>query len=81
MSQYTITKAHKSIIMQFCSLLELQKKYSSIQHDGATYFTARTITNILKEFFGDRIISTELWSTRSVEQTLPNLLCARARVS
>ena len=47
--------------------------YSWFQQDGATAHTSGRSMNLLKEFFGDRIISEDVWPPRSPDLNPPHI--------
>ncbi len=49
------------IIQQFIAMLEPSECYSWFQLDSATSHTSQATMHILKEFFGERLISQGLW--------------------
>jgi hypothetical protein len=58
--------------MQFISLLKEEEYFCWLQQDGATSHTANSTTEMLKQFFDDRIISKNLWPLRSPDLTPPD---------
>lgn len=59
------TERYLNIIQQFICLLVSNERYCWFQQDGATAHTSHTTMNALEEFFGNRIISKNLWPPRS----------------
>jgi hypothetical protein len=57
--------------VQFISLLN-EERFCWLQHDSATTHTANSTTEMLKQFFDDRIISKNLWPLRSPDRTPPD---------
>ncbi len=49
------------IIQQFIAMLEPSERYSWFQRDNATAHTSQATTNLLKEFFDERLIFQGLW--------------------
>ncbi|GFW33475.1 hypothetical protein TNCV_2210101 [Trichonephila clavipes] len=52
-----------NIITEFISLLNSDQRYACLQQDGATCHTSRGSTEVLAEFFDDRVISKVLKAT------------------
>ena len=55
--------------------------YSWFQQNGATAHTPGRFMDLLKEFFGDRIISKDVWPPRSPDLNPPNFLSMGAAKS
>ena len=55
--------------MHFGSQLEETERYCWFQQDGAPCHTSASTMECLKDFFGDRIISKDLWPPRSPDLT------------
>jgi hypothetical protein len=55
--------------MQFITLLNEEERFCRLQQDGATSHTAKPTKEMLKQFFGDRIISKNLWPPRFPDPT------------
>ena len=55
--------------------------YSWFQQDGATAHTSGRSMHLLKEFFGGRIISKDVWPPRSPDLNLPDFCLWRAAKS
>lgn len=69
----TITaERYQDIIMQFVALLEADERHCWLQQDGATAHTANSTMIMLREFFGEHIISRGLWPPRSPDLSPPD---------
>jgi hypothetical protein len=60
-SKTVTAEKYQEIIMQFISFLNEEERFCWLQQDGATSHTANSTTEMLKQFFDDRIISKNLW--------------------
>ena len=58
-------------MQQFVALLELDEHDCWFQQDGATHAVNETM-NMLRDFFGDRLISKNIWPRSSPDLTPPN---------
>ena len=56
--------------MKFAGNPEIEDRYCWFQQDGATCHTSARTMGELRDFFGDRLISKDLWPPRS-----PDLTC------
>lgn len=63
---------HRDVITQLISLLERDERDYWFQQDGVTYHTSNE-TMALKEIFGGRLISDDVWPQRSPDLTSSNL--------
>lgn len=63
---------YRELIQQFVALLEVNERYSWFQQDGATCHTSNETMDMLEAFFGDRLISKNLWPPRSPDLTIPD---------
>ena len=59
-------------MQQFVALLELDEHDCWFQKDGATSHTVNEIMNMLRDVFGDGLISTNIWPRCSPDLTMPN---------
>jgi hypothetical protein len=67
------SKRYCSMLHDFIDLLEEDEiTYSWFQQDGATTHTANNSMKLLKEIFGERVISSNLWPPRSSDLTPPD---------
>jgi hypothetical protein len=64
---WKIQRDHNAVI----SLLN-EERFCWLQQDGATSHTANSTTEMLNQYFDDRIISNHLWSPRSPDLTPPD---------
>jgi hypothetical protein len=68
------SKRYCSMFHYFIGLLEEDDiTYSWFQQDGATAHTANNSMKFLKEIFGERVISRNLWQPRSPDLTPPDI--------
>ncbi len=59
----TITSdVYAHILMQFIALLEEDERDCIFQQDGAWLHTSKELMAMLRGFFGDRLVSTGLWT-------------------
>ncbi len=63
---------YTGIIQNFIALLEEDKPYNWFQQYGATAHMAKKTTDVLTEFFEDRIISKGTWPAESPNLTPPD---------
>jgi hypothetical protein len=54
-------------VQQFAALLQMDKRDCSLQQDGATCQIVNETTKMLRDLFGGRLISKNIWSPRSPE--------------
>ena len=54
-------------MQQFAAMLQLDKPDCSLQQDGATCHIDNGTTKMLRDLVGGRLISINIWSTRSPE--------------
>lgn len=59
------SEIYQGIITQFIALLDQEERDCLFQQDGARPHTSHETMEFLREFFGDRVISTGLWPPRS----------------
>jgi hypothetical protein len=71
-SETVTAEKYQEIIMQFISLLDEEELFCWLQQDGATSHTANPTMEKLKQFFDDRVMSTNLWPPRSPDLTPPD---------
>ena len=57
---------------QFVAMLEEDERDSWFQQDGASCHTANETMDMLRGFFGNKIISKNLWPPRSPDLTSPD---------
>jgi hypothetical protein len=68
-----ITAEHyQELIMNFISLLEVDKQDSWLQQDGATAHTANSTMQMLSKFFDGHIIFQNLWPPSSLDLSPPD---------
>ncbi len=69
----TITAARYQVIVRdFIASLEIDERDSWFQQDGAPGHSAGSTTDLLREFFGERLIAKGLWPPRSCDMTPPD---------
>ncbi len=66
------SQVYMDMITQFIALLEPEEAYSWFQQDGARCHTSTETLAFLREFFGERLISKDLWPPRSPDLTPPD---------
>jgi hypothetical protein len=59
--------------MHFAALLEVDERNAWFQQGRATYHAARKTMALLREFFGEKLISKVLWPPRSPDLSPPYL--------
>jgi hypothetical protein len=67
-------EAFQELVQQFIALLKVDERNCWFQQDSATAHTAASTTVILHEFFGENVISKELWPPRSPGLTSPHFV-------
>lgn len=63
---------YRELIQQFVALLEFDERDSWFQQDSATCHTSNETMDMLREFFGDRLITKNLWPPRSPDLSIPD---------
>jgi hypothetical protein len=69
----TVTaERYQDILMQFVVLLEVNERNAWFQQDRATRHSARKTMVLLRQFFGEKLISKGLWPPRSPDLSPPD---------
>ena len=58
---------HRDLVQQFAATLQLDKRDCCLQQDGATCHIDNETTKMLRDLFGSRLVSKNIWSPRSLE--------------
>jgi hypothetical protein len=71
-SEIITAEKYQVIIMQFISLLNEEERSCWLQQNGATWHTANSTMEMIKQCFDDKIISKNLWPPRCPDLTPPD---------
>ncbi|GFG32030.1 hypothetical protein Cfor_06830, partial [Coptotermes formosanus] len=63
---------YRDLVLKFVALLELDERDRWFQQDGANRCTANETINIPRGCFSDRLVSANIWPTRSHDLTPPD---------
>lgn len=66
------SEAYENVLLRFIALSDRDERFIWLRQDGARAHTNKGTMKFLREFFGNRLISTGLWPLRSPDLTPPD---------